>query len=456
MLVSLSLSLSLSLNLDPEASSPLCILMEYAAYGSMKDYLAYCRRVTQAHAEGLTSPTLEEAYPLAAASSGAILRQSMLMGDYPQLQPLSMRPALGGGGGGGEGGHYEGNDYLYDPMVAARTRRLLQMLKIQGYSPEEAGGEGPPTAYNHLAAPSGAEAAGVSLYDKLYPNSQCVYRPCLEAYNYACYRGAQTRRDNHEQEYYNATAGGIIEEGEEEEEAPKVPREGDISPFSTTTETVQLIRASPAPQVTITNGPSTRPPPSLSISTPVHSKTKLGPTLSTPQVSSPGQDHPGACASLSASRDNVFESPSGSTNLVAPSKEHLRESMISFPDGYIYAPPPTEGESEGGLMITGAGGAVGGVAPGLRGEEMAELKKEKEPAPPMEEMITDLDMIDFGLQIARGMDHLEKMQVSLPYFKTFVAGSLVPCTYSIITLSLCSVYTGTWLLATSSFQRILR
>ena len=391
--------------------------MEYAAYGSMKDYLAYCRQVMQAHAEGLATPTLEEAYPLAAASNGAILRQSMLMGEYPQLAPLSMGPALGGGGGG-EGGEYsDGNDYLYDPMVAARNRRLVQMLKVQGYSPEEAGGEGALT-YNHLApSGDGAEAAGVSLYDKLYPNSQCVYRPCLEAYNYACYRGAQARRGNYEQEYYNAAAGGIIEEDEEgEEEEAKVAFDGSTSPSSAVSpqnaasDTVQLIRASPTPQVMITGGPSTPPPPSVSVSTPVRSKTKLGPTLSTPQVSS-GQDQLGGgsgCVSLNTSRDNVFESPSGSTNLMAPSKEHLRESMISFPDGYIYAPPPTEGESEGGLMVLGAPGGGGG------GGEVAEVKKEKEPAPPMEDMITDLDMIDFGLQIARGMDHLQKMQVCLP------------------------------------------
>ena len=393
--------------------------MEYAAYGSMKDYLAYCRKVMQAHAEGLTSPTLEEAYPLAAASNGAILRQSMLMGDYPQLQPLGMRGALGGSGGGGGGEGAEGNDYLYDPMVAARTRRLVQMLKVQGYSPEEAGGDGPP-AYNHLG-PSGAEAAGVSLYDKLYPNSQCVYRPCLEAYNYAVYRGAQQRRENQEQEYYNAMAGGIIEEDEEEEEdeeVEKAPIETNQSPPSitnppVTSDTVQLIRASPTPQVMISNGPSTPPPlPSASVSTPVRSKTKLGPTLSSPQVS--GQEQPAAgFTSLSASQDNVFESPSGSTNLVAPSKEHLRESMISFPDGYIYAPPPTEGEAEGGAMIAGA--AVGGG--GVRGEDVVELKKEKEPAPPMEDMITDLDMIDFALQIARGMDHLQKMQVRISPFE---------------------------------------
>ena len=380
--------------------------MEYAAYGSMKDYLAYCRRVMQAHAEGLASPSLEEAYPLAAACNEAILRQSMLMGDYPQLQQLGV-PAPGA-----EPGLLEGNDYLYDPMVAARSRRLIKMLKVQGYSPEEASGEGPPT-YNHLA-PSGAEAAGVSLYDKLYPNSQCVYRPCLEAYNYACYRGAQQgRRDHSEQEYYNAAVGDIAEEEEEEEEEEgegvvKVSLENGSSPVNTSPpaasgDTVQLIRASPTPQVTITDGPSTPPPPSASVSTPVRSKKKLGPVLSSPQVSS-GQDLLAGFPSLSASQDNVFESPSGSTNLMAPSKEHLRESMISFPDGYIYAPPPTEGEPEAGMIIAGA--ARG------REPELAELRKEKEPAPPMEDMVTNLDMIDFALQIARGMDHLERMQVT--------------------------------------------
>ena len=389
--------------------------MEYAAYGSMKDYLAYCRKVMQAHAEGLASPTLEEAYPSAAASQGAIIRQSMLMGDYPQLQPLSMAAAPPGEG---ERGQLEGNDYLYDPMVAARTRRLVHLLKAEGYAPKGMG-DGV-TTYNHLAlSGGGAEAAGVSLYDRLYPNSNCVYRPCLEAYNYACYRGAQQqRRDNHEQEYYNAAAGGTGEEEDEEEYPPEIkvplvenPALSTPSPQVPTGDRVQLICASPTtPQVMITDGPSTPPPPPT-ITTPVRSKTKLGPVLSTPQVSS--RDNPsgrggvGGLVSLSASQDNVFESPSGSTNLVvASSKEHMRESMISFPDGYIYAPPPNEGETEGGVIIAGAVGGEGG-------DEVEEMRREKEPAPLMEDMITDLDMIDFALQIARGMDHLQQMQVRL-------------------------------------------
>ena len=369
-------------------SSPMCILMEYAAYGSMKDYLAYCRRVMQAHAQGLASPTLEEAYPSAAASNGAIIRQSMLMGEYPQLTPI---------GAGGQGsGQWEGNDYMYDPMVASRTRRLLQMLKLEGYKPDEED-----ESYNHLAA-SGAtgggaslEAAGVSLYDRLYPQSQCVYRPCLEAYNYACYRGAQhtKRGGNTELEYYNSLAGG-----EEDREITAVATSDDHSsppPLSPRgmKDTVQLIESSPTPQVEITDVETL---PAESNTTPVRQKTKVGLTLSLPHQTS--QNRPHNSTSLSASQDNVFESPNNvtSSNLVEPTKEHMRESMISFPDGYIYAPADGHSVSE--------------MENGIREGEVI-MKKEKEPAPPMEDMMTPLDLLDFALQIARGMDHLQRMQV---------------------------------------------
>ena len=433
-------------------SNPLCILMEYAAYGSMKDYLAYCRRVMQAHAEGLTSPTLQEAYPSAAASNGAILHQSMLMGDYPQLQPLAQ---------------WEGNEYNYDPMVASRTRRLLQMLKHEGYRPEVSAND---ESYNHLAphaaaaAGSDAEAAGVSLYDMLYPHSQCVYRPCLEAYNYACYRGAQWR-GNAEQEYYNAGDGTeasnnpsppIISSPDSPPtkdtaqliEAPSPPNPqwtGDtveapppLSPRGTkdtthliktpppqdeappplsprgTKDTAHLIETpplseappplsprgmkdhiemSPAPQVKVTDGDST----------PVREKTKLGAVLSTPLLSSQEKSTENI-TSLTASQDNVFECPEnlGSSNLLAPSKEHIRESMISFPDGYIYAPASTHG----GLSVSEME-----VGVGVAGEEGEVQRKEKEPAPLMEDMINHMDLLDFALQIARGMDHLHRMQV---------------------------------------------
>ena len=370
--------------------------MEYAAYGSMKDYLAYCRRVMQAHAEGIASPTLEEAYPSAAASNGAIIRQSMLMGDYPQLQAV--------------GGPAEGNDYHYDPMVASRTRRLIQMLKLQGYQPEEEQlmtEEG--ATYNHLgpAAAGGAEATGVSLYDRLYPQSQCVYRPCLEAYDYACYRGAQHpgRAENVEQEYYNSLAGG------EEATATDTPAAAAAAvspdklssppapPFSPgeTADTVKLLESSssPTPQLKITASATT---PSVPSASPVRQKTRVGAALSLPYTSNQEPCHDPT--SLSTSQDNVFEcheEKHGSTNLLEPTKEHMRESMISFPDGYIYAPA----ESHLGEMMGGA-----------TGEGEMVQRKEKEPAPPMpEDMITNLDLLDFALQIARGMDHLQRMQV---------------------------------------------
>ena len=365
------------------AMKPMCILMEYAAYGSMKDYLAYCRRVMQAHAAGLASPTLEEAYPSAAASNGAILRHSMLEGDYPQLQPLGM-----------------GNDYHYDPMVASRNRRLVQMLKLEGFKPNLADND----SYNHLAPnPVDANAVGLSPYDKLYAQSQCVYRPCLETYNYACYRGTHQLKDNTaEQEYYNA--------GEFQGEVTVTS--GDSSPpvFSSpepppplsprgVQDTTKLIESSPSP-VQITDCTTAAVPPDESA--PVRKKTKLAPVLSLPHTSPEGE--PRNCTSISASQDNVFEELHGSSNLLAPSKEHLRESMISFPDGYIYAPPSTV---QGGHSVSRS---VGDVDHGAMGAEMEE-RKEKEPAPPMEDMITHLDLLDFSVQIARGMDHLQKMQV---------------------------------------------
>ena len=353
----------------------MCILMEYAAYGSMKDYLAYCRRVMQAHAEGLASPTLEEAYPSAAASNGAIICQSMLMGDYPQLQPLGMQS--------------EGNDYHYDPMVASRTRRLIQMLKLEGFKL----GLSDEASYNHLA---GAEASGVSLYDQLYPQSQCVYRPCLETYNYACYRGAKLANSgNAEQEYYNAelpTQGDttVTSGGDSVFSSPEPPPPA-LSPC--VQDTTQLIEASPPP-IQITAG-TTVPP---SASTPVRKKTKVGAVLSTLQPFT--QENLKNCTSMTASQDNVFEEL-GSSNLLAPSKENMRESMISFPDGYIYAPASTiHGDCSPSHSVDGDGEKRGAME-----------RKEKQPAPPMEDMITHLDLLDFALQIARGMDHLERMQV---------------------------------------------
>lgn len=365
---------------------PLCILMEYAAYGSMKDYLAYCRRVMQAHAEGLASPTLEEAYPSAAASNGEALRQSMLMGDYPQLQQL--------------GASSEGNDYQYDPMVVSRTRRLIQMLKLEGFAPDEAH-----MSYNHLAPHAGANAAALSVYDKLYPQSQCVYRPCLETYNYACYRGAANigPKHNPEQEYYNAGEGqgdAAVTSGEPSPPVFSSPEPShSLSPSQK--DTTKLLRSSSPPPIRITDGTTgTR-----SESTPVRKKKKVGPVLSTPHFST--QDHMRDFTSMSASQDNVFEAPNelGSSNLLAPSKENMRESMISFPDGYIYAPPST---IHGGHSTTHSVGEMDGA---VAASEEVVVKKEKEPAPIVEDMITHLDLLDFALQIARGMDHLQRMQV---------------------------------------------
>ena len=370
--------------------------MEYAAYGSMKDYLAYCRRVMQAHAEGLVSPTLEEAYPSAAASHGAILRQSMLMGDYPQLQPLAqMEGELG-------------NPYHDDPMVLSRTRRLLLLLKNEGYRPDQVA-DG---TYNHLALRGGdAEELGLSLYDQLYPQSQCVYRPCLEAYNYACYRGVQQdRKHNTEQEYYNSPADAA--EAAVGSDGPSPPVSSPL-PLSVAEDTVQLIETPPiSPRgVKDTSTVAKMPPPlpphvpnGPKDTTPVRQKTKVGVVLSTPHLSSPEIPLQNI-ASLSASQDDVFECPENNrpSNLLAPSKEHMRESMISFPDGYIYAPPSTaHGGGSVGEMEEGRGMMVEG--------EVVQ-RKEKEPAPPMEDMITYLDMLDFALQIARGVDHLHRMQV---------------------------------------------
>lgn len=359
--------------------------MEYAAYGSMKDYLAYCRRVMQAHAEGLASPTLEEAYPSAAASSGDALRQSMLMGEYPQLQQLGVLS--------------EGNDYQYDPMVVSRTRRLVQMLKLEGFAPDEA-----QMSYNHLAPHPGANAAALSVYDKLYPQSQCVYRPCLETYNYACYRGAASKGLKHipEQEYYNAGEGqgdAAVASGEPSPpvfSSPEPPQ----SQSPSTKDTTKLIRTSTPPPIQITDGTTgTR-----SVSTPVKKK-KVGAVLSVPHFSTHDNMHD--LTSMSASQDNVFEAPNelGSSNLLAPSKEHMRESMISFPDGYIYAPPST---IHGGHSTTHSVGEMEGAT--AAAVEVVG-KKQKEPAPFVEDMISHLDLLDFALQIARGMDHLQRMQV---------------------------------------------
>ena len=384
---------------------PMCILMEYAAYGSMKDYLAYCCRVMQAHAEGLTSPTLHEAYPSAAASNGGILRQSMLMGDYPKLlgRPLG------------------GNDYNYDPMVASRTRRLTKMLQSEGYRPNPS--DEAPLSYDRLE-PVG-EAAGVSLYDKLYPQSQCVYRPCLETYNYACYRGAGALGGlgNTEQEYYNNPEGEYYNQGGLATEArgqgasdgasPPVfsptDREPPMTPHGLDTAPLLIETSPPAESI-----PTTRVI-SHSTSSPVRKKVPVTAVLSTPQLVT--SEPPLHSTAISNSQDNVFDEPNelGSSNLMAPNKEHLRESMISFPDGYIYAPASTV---NGGYSVSDVdGGAVGGAMGGGEGgreevEEKAE-KKEKLPPPLMEDMITHLDLLDFAVQIARGMDHLQRMQVCM-------------------------------------------
>ena len=377
----------------------MCILMEYAAYGSMKAYLAYCRRVMQAHAQGLESPTLDEAYPTAAISNGEIIRHSMLMGDYPQLQQLGVQ--------------LEGNDYQYDPMVALRTRRLIKMLQLEGYETNLPSADAEPSVYNRLKPLGNGEAAGASVYNTLYPQSQCVYRPCLETYNYACYRGAggatSASPANKEQEYYNSLD---YDKAKVDTHSPPVLDLSDsrlpLSPVGH--DTVPLILSTqpetPSEQVKELSRP--RVPERVTVT--CNSTSMLDNNTAGGDCLSP--------SFVSSSQDNVFRDPPPgiqfSSNLMAPSREKLRESMISFPDGYIYAPAST--------MHGSCGDSEEGDGREEEEEEVVEKKelgtpmeRKKDPPPFVEEMITYLDLLDFAVQIARGMDHLQKMQVRAMY-----------------------------------------
>ena len=97
--------------------------------------------------------------------------------------------------------------------------------------------------------------------------------------------------------------------------------------------------------------------------------------------------------------------PSRVTRGASPQREvgmvegELRESMMSLPDGYIFSPSTVCSHREDAL-----GPEPECLTPGA-GPEI------QSPPASMLGGLTFLDFIDFALQIARGMEHLEKMKV---------------------------------------------
>ena len=310
------------------ATDPLCILMEYAVFGSLKSYLSECKRAMNTHPAPM--PVSPYPYPLCPYHYHKML-QNENEGDYPDMQAAgNTAPA-----------------YAVDPAVVAHMQRLLRLLQsddhpycsdyhpnCSDYYPYQQGNDssGAISHYDKLA---------VSNYDKLAPltdGSQCAYHPQLEA---ACHHPPAPEFASGRSEYYNQAD----------------------------------TRESAAPR----------------------------------QQSASFQDHflrsgneatPAPAAQFSPSYTNVQDSTSGAAADHPPADE------------YDYTPPATCSYCNQLASLVEYSNVGGGpIAPPPDGaaarQSMFSLANLYEGG------LTHFDVLDFAVQIARGMEHLEKMKVSI-------------------------------------------
>ena len=296
------------------ATDPLCILMEFAVFGSLKSYLSECKKALTARpasAAALTpAPYLFCPYHLHQMSQTqeGYSNVQQTAGDASSLYPV-------------------------DPAVAAHMQRLLRLLQSDCYYPQQQseidGGATNVASHYDRLAPN---------YDRLAPlmvgTSRCAYRPCLQNDPYYPYR----HTDYYNQAHLRESASP---EGDGDEEG--------------------LLSVPPELRPTYTNIPNSTPDGIL------HSHDED--VCSASPSTCPYCTQLASLAEYSNLGGGTDASPDGTAN---------RQSVFSLAN-----------LCDGGL--------------------------------------THLDVLDFALQIARGMEHLEQMKVSfMIQFFCLVYASLEP------------------------------
>lgn len=281
------------------ATDPLCILMEFAVFGSLKSYLSECKKALTtrpASAAALTpAPYLFCPYHLH--------QMSQTQEEYSNVQQTA-----------GDASSL----YPVDPAVAAHMQRLLRLLQSDCYYPQQQseidGGATNVTSHYDRLAPN---------YDRLAPlmvgSSRCAYRPCLQNDSYYPYRHT---------DYYNQARL---------RESASPERDGDEE---------GLLPVPPELRPTYANVPNSTPDGILNS----HDED----VYSTSPSTCPYCTQLASLAEYSNLGGGTDASPDGTAN---------RQSVFSLAN-----------LCDGGL--------------------------------------THLDVLDFALQIARGMEHLEQMKVS--------------------------------------------
>jgi len=307
------------------ATDPLCILMEFAVFGSLKSYLSECKKAMS------TPPApMPYAYPLCPYHHHKMLQNE---GEYSDM------PAGGNAA----------PTYAVDPAIVAHMQRLLRLLQSDScpyqsdyypYQEDKGGAGGTVSHYDRLA---------VSNYDRLAPlpnGSQCAYHPSLEdTYQRQPALGFASGRS----EYYNQAD----------------------------------TRESASPRQQSDNGV----PPTLG-SFPGHF---LG----------PGSEATPTPAQFSPSYTNVQGHPTSSAAADQP-----------LPDEYDYASPATCPYCNQLASLVEYSNVGGGTIPPLL-DGAAPRQSMFSLANLYEGGLTHFDVLDFSVQIARGMEHLEKMKVGI-------------------------------------------
>ena len=278
--------------LSLSATDPLCILMEFAVFGSLKSYLGECKRALTARPASVAALT-----PTPYLLCPYHLQISQTQGEYSNIQQTAADAS---------------SLYAVDPAVAAHMQRLLRLLQGDCYYPQQ---------QSEIDADTANVAAN---YDRLAPlmvGSQCAYRPCLQDDPYSYYPYRHT-------DYYNQSRlreSANQEQDSDQEELLSAPTE-----FCPTYANVLGSTSATTPHYHdedgYNTGPSTCP----------------------------------CCTQLATLAE--YSNLGGGTD-TSPDRTANRQSMFSLAN-----------LCDGGL--------------------------------------TQLDVLDFALQIARGMEHLEQMKVS--------------------------------------------
>ena len=444
-------------------SEPLLILMEFAVYGSLKSYLTECRIGNiPARPQALPqAPPQATPQHLASLAGSAVhlcsyhqqqLLQLQGLGEYPNLHSSDSSSQLS----------------LADPVSMAHARRLLQLLRSDYsyrycseyyYNHHEGQAEGsaqpenrddPASSYSHLAPKHLA-----SNYDRLAPlvaGGRCAFRPCLEdPYNYPPTRGENcehTAYYNQPEEPRPSLSAESKDCGHTEDRCPchslgdgvcdhdhveyyNQPEEPRLSPSVESEDCGHTEDRCPYhslgdgvcdhDHVEYYNqsegecqcGHVHRSSISLSQEEEAEPRAKTPPLVSPTYTNVPEQK---AATQLRSSREenSPLVSPSY-TNV--PDPDYERQSMVSLPDGYIYSPASVCAYCSMQLSATiGCQGAEQGAGQraeqeeGPRERQAAEVSQDRD-STVVGGGLTYFDVLDFGIQIARGMEHLGKMKV---------------------------------------------